>query len=141
MSGTQQQSGKRPTVTVMCKLPLGFILQLEQLQDDPDPPRGGDKKAQIWHRTGEQITITGANYAHKGQRGVAGWGLTEVDAEVWEKWKVQKEKWPPLQKGWVFASQSGDKAEGQAKEQRSMKTGLEPLDPDKPAPGIEKVPA
>jgi hypothetical protein len=139
MSGTQQQSGKRPTVTVMCKLPWGFILQLEEERQDTDPQSRKEFKA--WHRKGEQITITGANYGHIGKRGVAGFGITEVDAEIWEQWKTQKAGWAPLEQKFVFASQSSDKAEGQAKEQRSMKTGLEPLDPDKPAPGIEKVPA
>lgn len=142
------QTSKRNTVTVACKLPHGFVLQLDDSRKETLPQ--GGKEIDVYFPIGEQTMITGSNYSHinanlpKGARpvrGVAGHGLTEVDADLWEKWAKQKADWAPLRKGWVFVQPTQDKAEGQAREQRDLKTGLEPLDPNKPAPGIERVTA
>jgi hypothetical protein len=144
---TAASSGKRNTVVVCCKLPHGFILELS----DSRIENQNGKDVVVHFPVGEQVEVTGANYAHRlahpkreqdrNVRGVFGFGMTDVDADLWAAWLKQKATWPPLQKGWVYAQPSSEKARGQAREQEKMKVGFEPLDQDKPAPGVEKASA
>lgn len=97
------------TVTVGCKLPNGLVLEL----------------------AGKKHELAGARMAKAG-----GYGLTPVPADFWQAWAQKYAGFPPLEAGLIFAQTSPEKAADQAKEQASLRTGMEPLNPTAPAPGI-----
>lgn len=101
------------TVTIGCKLPNGIILRVA---------------------SGASVTLNGANSS----RVVGGYGLTTgVDKDFWEAWKSEYASFAPLKNELIFAQDSANKAEGQANEQAGVKNGLEPLNKDKPAAGVQ----
>lgn len=101
------------TVTVACKLPNGLVLDLA----------GVDQK----------FILNGAHH----EEAIAGHGMTEVDEDFWNKWSQIYKDFEPLKKELIFAQGGERSAAAKAKEQKGNKTGLEGLDPKKPAPGIE----
>jgi len=100
-------------VTIGCKLPNGLVLKI------------GETK----------LILKGANSS----RVVGGYGLTSVPSDLWEAWSKAYAESPFIKKNLVFAQTTVAKAESQATEQSEVKSGLEPLDPNKPAPGIVKA--
>jgi hypothetical protein len=99
------------TVTVGCKLPNGLHLDL-------DSPEG--KK---------RVTLKGANHSVV----VGGFGITEnVPKDFFEEWARQHSKSIVIASGIVFAYKDSKGAEAIAKERKALKTGFEPLDPEKP---------
>lgn len=128
----RSRSGEK--VTVACKLPNGVVMQLfkkgefrmampgghfevaEQSVPDPDHPpitavgwRGTDGK--LAHGT------------------IGGYGLTpNVPLEFWEKWLEQNKGTQIVVNRLIFAHGSHDHISGQAKEQKALRSGLEPLD-------------
>ncbi|WP_424624448.1 hypothetical protein [Achromobacter marplatensis] len=103
------------TVTVACKLPNGLVLDLP----------GVEKK----------FTLNGSHH----REAVAGHGMTEVDDEFWAKWSELHKDFEPVKKELVFAQKRKSSAAAKAEEQKGNKSGLEGIDPEKPAPGIEPV--
>ncbi|MFT9018473.1 hypothetical protein [Acetobacter malorum] len=101
------------TVTIGCKLPNGLVLSL------------GD--------TRHELAGTRASAV------IGGYGLTPVPAEFWAAWSRKYAEFPPLKNGLIFAQSTLDKATGQAREQAALRTGVEPLNPATPAPGITPV--
>lgn len=101
------------TVTIGCKLPNGIILRVA---------------------SGASVTLNGANAS----RIVGGYGLTpDVDKGFWEAWKKEYATFEPLKNDLIFVQDSASKAEGQAREQADVKSGLEPLNKDQPAAGVQ----
>jgi hypothetical protein len=99
------------TVTVGCKLPNGLHL-------DIDGPEG--KK---------RFTLKGANSSTV----VGGFGITEnIPKDFFEEWARLYAKSIVVANGIVFAYKDSKGAEAIAKERKSLKTGFEPLDPEKP---------
>lgn len=101
------------TVTVACKLPNGLILDIP-----------GAK---------EPVLLRGANHPEA----IAGHGLTDVPTEFWEAWTKLYADFQPLKKEMIFAQGSERSAASKAKERKDEKSGLEGLDPEKPAAGIK----
>jgi hypothetical protein len=115
------------TVTVACKLPNGLHLE----------NRGSDG-------TRQRVTLNGARLATDvngmpiATHELAGaYGLTpNVPAKFWEQWVKENAGYGPYARGLVFAQADGANARAQARELAELKTGLEPLDPSKPAAGV-----
>lgn len=101
------------TVTIGCKLPNGLILSLGSAQ---------------YELAGTRASAV-----------VGGYGLTPVPAEFWAAWSRRYTEFPLLQNGLIFAQATVEKAAGQAREQATLRTGAEPLNPVAPAPGITPV--
>lgn len=99
------------TVTVACKLPHGLIIKTG----------------------GKSATLAGANSS----RIIGGYGLTQVDKDLFDAWSKEYASYPPLKNELIFVQDSASKAEGRAKEQAEVKSGLERLDRDKPAKGVK----
>lgn len=100
-------------VTVACKLPNG--LQIEQ--------------------DGYVVTLNGANSSNI----IGGYGLTEnVDKDMFEKWLAAHANQKYVQRELVFAQARTESAQSKAKENSAIKSGLEGLPQDNPAPGITK---
>lgn len=101
-------------VTVGCKLPNGLVLDVEGSQS---------------------IVLNGANAATV----IYGYGLTEnVDKAVFDKWLEQHKDQPYVKNELVFAQGKTNSAESKAKENSDVKSGLEGLPQDNPAPGVTK---
>lgn len=101
-------------VTVGCKLPNGIVLEVNNAEVMLCGWRGSESRI------------------------VGGYGLTQVDKELWDAWLKLHKNQPYVKKGLVFAQENGNSARAQAKEREKVKSGMEPLPQDKPAPGIEK---
>ncbi|AHB69573.1 hypothetical protein P262_01697 [Cronobacter malonaticus] len=102
------------TIVVGCKLPNGLVVE----QD------------------GHTVTLNGANSSNV----VGGYGLTEgVDKDAFEKWMEVHKNQPYVKNELVFAQAKANSAQSKANENASVKSGLEGLPQDKPAPGIEKA--
>lgn len=98
-------------VTIACKLPNGLRVRHAE----------------------KEVELVGANHS----KAIAGFGLTKgVDSDWFASWKAAAGDFPPLKNGSIFA-QVDAKAADEAAEKADIPTGLEGLDPDKPAAGIE----
>ena len=62
-----------------------------------------------------------------------------IPADFWAAWSRKYAEFPLLKNGLIFAQSTLDKATGQAREQAALRTGVEPLNPATPAPGITPV--
>lgn len=114
MSGTTSRISS--PVAIGCKLPGGLTLRL------PDRPDA-------------EFTLNGANAS----RVIGGYGITTIPSDFWEAWKKAYAGFPPLAKGLIFEQATVAKAEDAAAERAGLKSGLEPLNPQTPAPGISPV--
>lgn len=102
------------TIVVGCKLPNGLVVE----QD------------------GYTVTLNGANSSNV----VGGYGLTEgVEKDAFEKWLEVHKNQLYVKNELVFAQAKANSAQSKANENAGVKTGLEGLPQDKPAPGIEKA--
>jgi hypothetical protein len=108
------------TVTVACKLPNGLHLDL----------KGRDR-----------VTVRGpAVEWGKAPIAVGGYALTpDVDADHWAAWLALYKDAPFVKNRYIFAFPKPADATSAALEMKDEKCGLEPLDPDKPGPGLERV--
>lgn len=88
-------------VYIGCKLPFGLIIQVN----------------------GQSVTLKGTNASQL----VGGYGLTEVDADLWEAWQRENASHEVLKSNAVFAQVTAAKATGEAKEKDEVTTGFEPL--------------
>lgn len=71
---------------------------------------------------------------------VGGYALTQgVPAQFWEAWLAQNKDAPFVKQKLIFAHEKAGNAVGEAKEKREVLSGFEGLNPDKPAPGIERA--
>lgn len=100
-----------PNVTVGCKIVNGVILAHQ----------------------GKRVTLAGA----KSSRIIGGYGMTEVDKDFFDAWCNANADSAMLSGNLIFAQDKPRDADAQAKEQASVKTGFEPIDPHKPAPGVK----
>lgn len=109
-----------PTVTVACKLPNGLQLELE-----------GKERVVL---RGTAVPFGAAPVD------VGGYALTQnVDADFWNEWLAKYKNYPPVKKGLVFAYAKPQDAQARALEMKDERSGLEPIDPDRPGPGLERV--
>jgi hypothetical protein len=98
-------------VIVGCKLPHGLVIKVG----------------------GKAVTLNGANSS----RIIGGYGLTTVDKDFYEAWKTEYASFEPLKSGLIFEQANEKSAASQANEQEEIKSGLEPLDLDKPVAGVK----
>lgn len=101
------------TVTVGCKLPNGLHLD----------------------HNGKRVTLNGTNSGNL----IGGHGLTVVDKDFFDAWLAGHKDYAPVKAGLIFAHANENNARAEAKEKEKNKSGLEGLDPEKPAPGIKKA--
>ena len=106
------------TVHIGCKLPNGLTLD----------------------HMGETVTLKGSN----APGAVIGVGITAVDEDFWTAWHKAmtenargKAAFRPLDRGLVFVAKTAAAVKSEAKNLKKVRNGMEPLNPDAPAPGIE----
>ncbi|EAA1504788.1 hypothetical protein LWV02_002840 [Salmonella enterica] len=101
-------------VTVGCKLPNGLVLEV------------GPERVQV------------AGWRNNAVKIVGGYGLTQVEKAFWEAWLAEHCQQPYVKNGVIFAQDKANSAAAQATEQKTVKSGLEPLPQKNPAPGINR---
>jgi hypothetical protein len=123
----------RDTVTVCCKIMNGLILQNHVLVDDVEPVFGGGfrpcKKAR---KVGEPIKINGPARAPgsdpDAKQVTGGYGLTfNVPKDDFEKWMHDNAELDMVRNRLIFAADSSERAKDQARDQKTIRSGLEPL--------------
>lgn len=121
-------------VTVACKIPNGLLLQVFQMEDAQEPVMGGGwKTVKRATRVGASVKLNGPAVAygkpmpHDIRYGV---GLTYgVDADFYNAWAEQNKGSDFIVKRLVYAHAKGSEVEAQSKDQVSIKSGLEAVDP------------
>ncbi len=105
-------------VVVSCKVPNGLFLDVV------------NKSIQ------QRVAVRGSNHADA----VGGFGITEnVDADHWEQWLAENKQTDVVKNGFIFASGKVNSARDEATDKAELTNDLEPLNQDKPVPGIEKA--
>lgn len=130
------------TVTVACKLPNGLILRVFQMVEHTEPVMGGgNKKVKVARQEGKSVTIRGCAVpfgATPSAPIIGGYALTSnVDADFFALWMKQNADSELVQNKLIFAHEKPDFAAGQANEQQEIRSGLEPIDPNRLPKGIE----
>jgi hypothetical protein len=109
------------TVTVAAKLPNGVHLDLQK--DNGQRTR---------------VTLNGFNHSDA----VGGFGMTHnVNAAFFAEWLEKNKSLDMVKNGLIFAHAEVKSVVDVALNSEDLKSGLEPLNPDKPAPGIEPLSA
>lgn len=119
----------RNLVRVGCKLPHGLTLRLF------DQTPGEDGKP-VFRARPDRVTLAGRNASQV----IGGYGVTDVPEDFWKEWLDQNKSFPALRSGAIFSEPTRARALDRAAEQRDVKTGTEPLDPEKPGPGLARLP-
>lgn len=142
------------TVIVACKLPNGLRLDLmgEEVRSTV-PTLAGPQEAVHRNKLGS-VVLRGSAAERRLERGddygrpmdaepiatvSGGFGLTTVDKGFWEAWSEQNRDYPPFKNGLIFAGARSDHAPKRAAEQAELRSGYEPMDPEKPSTGRIKL--
>jgi hypothetical protein len=135
------------TVTIACKIPHGIILRIFQWDEFDEPTRDGS-----WKRIKQardipdlQFVARGTWLASAGQAfnpsnpAVAellpgGYALTPgCPKDIWDRWFEQNKQSLIVRNKLIFAHSDHPTVHQEATGMRETKTGLEPLDKNKPA--------
>jgi hypothetical protein len=125
------------TVTVACKLPHGFIMQLQEKTTQVQPVMGGGlRETEIWVPSNSHPPIPLYGNAHPQNMApiadiASGFALTyDVPKDFWDVWVAQNKTLPAVKNGLIFAQPNARRTKDEAKEKVGLKTGLERLDPN-----------
>jgi hypothetical protein len=124
------------TVTVACKLPMGLQLQAQRWDTENEPVLGGGYREVKKARWVDGAVFEVRGTAHEiGQAPkaplVGGYALTPgCPADLWENWLEFNKHSDLVKNRIIFAHAKRASVEGQAKENRAVATGLEPLNPE-----------
>lgn len=129
------------TVTVALKHPHGLILRLHEMVEENESTPLGFRSVKVARYTGKQVVIRGYSDPSSKVPPAATAGAfaftRNVPRDFWEAWVKQNAEHPYVKEGLIFATSSG-KAEDQAAEREELKSGLEPLNPEKlPLAGVK----
>jgi hypothetical protein len=133
----ENQSKSTATVTIACKHPSGFMLQLHQFFDHAVPvPGGGTRTEKLARPVGDPVRIHGPATPHgEAPRAiiVGGYALTSgVPKEFWDAWCAQNKGAMVLHNNILFAYDKEADTRAAAKEHAKVRTGMEPIDPKAP---------
>lgn len=145
----QQQSAPRgdrrgETVTVACKLPHGLVLRAFNMVEKAEPVMGGGsrdvKKAE---QLPGEFVIAGNSFPENGApraRMEFGFALTPgCPKELWDRWHADNKDSPMVKNGLVFAYEKAGDTVAEARDNESVRSGFERLDPAKLPRGIQKA--
>lgn len=134
------------TVTIACKIPNGYIMHLEERETTFEPSPAGGRKVEVGRPTGEEVKLNGFSTELTGRAPehqiIGGYGLTHgVPKDFWDKWLKQYGELDVVKNGLIFAHEKRDTVEAKAREQKSLRSNMEPLNPNaKNADGSLKDP-
>lgn len=114
-----------PTVSVACKIPNGIVMQM------------GEKKV-VLH--GSNVAIDKTNFILSPHLAPNGFGITNnVDEDFFKAWMAEHKTLEAVKNGLIFAASKSNDTIAQTKDRKDIKTGLERIDPNKPAKDIEPI--
>jgi hypothetical protein len=149
-------SGARPdkpqaatgTVTVACKLPNGLYLDIGRKGDTAGFTRRFEVRGPAQQENTDMRPRgrmpDGTMMLHHKQPVVTpgGYALTSgIPEDFWLQWLEEHKEMEIVKKNFIFAMPRPADAAARAREQAELRTGLEPISQDKPAPGITRVTA
>lgn len=139
--------GYAETVTVACKLPNGLKLQVWRQEEYMETYVGGHMPAkraipvdECYFLNGTAIDIA-ALTTNQGLDKVvtAGYALTPgIRKEYWDEWLKQNAQAPYVTNKLVFAASNEMNARSMAKDHKTVRSGLEPIDPNNPSERMPK---
>jgi hypothetical protein len=130
-------------VSICCALPNGIWLQIWKPSLEREATPQGFREITI-HRPDPdkpRFRINGfavpfgkrPNYTIIATSSTGGIAITnDVPRDLWEQWLEQNKQSEIVKKNIIFAMPSHREAEAEAKKRHDIKSGLEPIDPDKP---------
>jgi hypothetical protein len=62
-----------------------------------------------------------------------------IPRAAWEEWLKTHSDWDAVKNGLVFAHAKADSVEGMRLDRKDARTGLEPIDPDRPPRDVRKI--
>lgn len=111
------------TVTVGCKLPHGFHLDLHEVVNGQPEVKA-------------RYTVEGANASQI----IGGHGITpNVPEDFWNEWLAKNKNTPMVRNGLIFANTKASEVVARAQGQEDLATGFEGVDAEKLPAGIEKA--
>jgi hypothetical protein len=123
----------RITVTVACKIPNGLILQNHDMVEGFEPVfGGGSRPIKTAVKVGNPIRLVGPSRPFgadpESKRVVGGYALTyNVPKADFEKWMRDNAELDMVKNGLIFSHENSDEAAAKARDMRSTRSGLEPL--------------
>lgn len=122
------------TVTIALKHPHGLILRLHKMVEEHESTPLGFRSMKIARCTGQSVTLRGYSERRSAVPPAATAGAFAftygVPKDFWEEWLKQNAEHPYVKEGLIFAA-SDNKAADQASERKELRSGLEPLNPEK----------
>lgn len=124
------------TVTVGCKLPCGYVIEVFKFEAFQEPVMGGGTRTvqRAIKIPGRSVTLNG--FARQLNKPVThdirfGVGLTHgVDADLFAQWLEQHKDDDLVKGGFIFANLKSSEVDAQAKDRLSLLSGLEAADPN-----------
>lgn len=129
-------------VVVACKMPNGLVLRLFRMIPHSEPVMGGGtREVMVAEQFGESVTVKG-NAFHTGvpppMAIVGGYALTPgVDEEFFTQWIEQNKSLDLVKNNLIFAYSKTADTEARAREHKTQRSGLEPVNPNKLPKGIK----
>lgn len=118
-------------VVVLCKLPMGFVLEIDRLMDVVEAGPMQQRVIQQWVKEPGGVRLHG-NRARFNEMPeweiVGGYGITEnVDEHFWEKWLAQNKDQAYVKNHLIMAFPDLASAKAAAREHKALLSGMEPL--------------
>ncbi len=131
------------SVTVACKLPAGLKLRVFDMIETQEPVMGGGSRTvKVARENPKSVTVKGWSHPQNMAPNapiVEGFALTpNVDKDVWDAWLKDNADSDVVKNGLIFAHEKAGGAEAESKDKKSLRSGLERLDPNKLPRGIQK---
>lgn len=132
-SAKPQSAGEK--VTVYCKLPNGLRLRNFKMVSASEPVLGGGfRDFKIAEPVGPEVLINGNRFRigePSSHRIVADYGVTEgVDKDLWDEWFKANRNQPYVKNGLIFAAETRDRGEDEARDRQDTRSGLEAMATD-----------
>jgi hypothetical protein len=134
------------TVIVGCKLPNGLILRIFQWLTQREPILGGGFREFTISKPNDEAgeyKLNGTAFPYGTVPNyliVHGYALTSgIPEDFWKTWVEQNKQSDLVKRELIIAHRTTDSIKDHARDNRKLKTGLEPIDPDNPPPGFQRI--
>jgi hypothetical protein len=133
------------TVIVGCKLPNGLILRIFRFEEQQEPILGGGFRSFKIAKPvdGVEYKLNGVRFPYGTVPDyliVNGYALTSgIPEDFWKTWVEQNKDALVVKNELIIAHRRTDSIKDQAYDNRKVKSGLEPLDPENPPKGFHKI--
>ncbi len=121
-------------VTVACKLPSGLLLQVFEMEEFDEPTPGGSRRTKR-ARLMDEHRIRGTAHRQEKAPGApifGGYALTPgVPKALWDRWISDNRDAPMVKNHLIFAHSSKNGIRDEAKDHKSVRSGLERINPKK----------